>query len=173
MAITAFIVRVDSAEALVDDLRLKFDDSARLGVPPHITILTPFMPPEKITASVLQAASEAFSSIPVFGYSLSEINRWPEVTFLTPSPIEPFIRLTQALLESFPNFPPYEGKHPDIIPHLTVAHGDPVKADKAEAVLRPRLAKAGGITTQCKEIVLIENSSGKWKTMHVIPLSPM
>jgi hypothetical protein len=37
MAQTAFIVRVPEAERHVGDLRDRFDPSARLGVPAHIT----------------------------------------------------------------------------------------------------------------------------------------
>lgn len=40
--------------------------------------------------------------------------------FLEPFPREPFIKLTQQLAAIFPENPPYEGKFPDINPHLTI-----------------------------------------------------
>jgi hypothetical protein len=44
MAESAFIVCVPEAEPHVAVLRERFDASARLGLPAHITMLYPFMP---------------------------------------------------------------------------------------------------------------------------------
>lgn len=45
MAITAFVVRVPSAETVVAELRKRFDATVQHGVPAHISVLVPFMDP--------------------------------------------------------------------------------------------------------------------------------
>ncbi|HEX9447458.1 MAG TPA: 2'-5' RNA ligase family protein, partial [Dongiaceae bacterium] len=44
-----------------------------------------------------------------------------ELLYLAPDPDEPFRRLTLAIWKLLPDHPPYDGKHPEIAPHLTVA----------------------------------------------------
>src|SRR5712675_2883024 len=53
MAESALIVRVPAAEPHVSGLRARFDPAAALGVPAHVTVLYPFVPPDRITAAVL------------------------------------------------------------------------------------------------------------------------
>ena len=45
-----------------------------------------------------------------------------EVLMLTTSPAERFVALTEAVASKWPEHPPYEGIHDEVIPHLTVAH---------------------------------------------------
>jgi hypothetical protein len=59
-----------------------------------------------------------------------------------------------------------------VIPHLTVAHGDPSEADAAAAELQKRLDAFGGIKADCASVVLIENSTGRWEELHVFHLPP-
>ena len=54
MAKSGFIVCVPEVEAMVAKLRERFDSTAGLGVPAHVTVLFPFMSPENISASVVQ-----------------------------------------------------------------------------------------------------------------------
>jgi hypothetical protein len=71
MAESGFIVRVPEAEPLVHALRERYDESARLGVPAHITVLFPFMPPERIGGSVLERIQRVLGSAQSFDFSLS------------------------------------------------------------------------------------------------------
>jgi len=57
--ITALVARVPEAEPWVGTLRERFDPSTRMGVPAHITVLAPFMPPDRVTA-VRAAQGRAF-----------------------------------------------------------------------------------------------------------------
>lgn len=168
--VSAFIVHVGEAEQLVGRLRLKYDATAALGVPAHVTILFPFMPPERITPSVVRAAADAFAFVPSFEFTLNEVRRWPKTTYLAPEPGQPFIQLTRAVTEAFPEYRPYAGEHPEIVPHLTVAHGDVQAAETAEGELRAALQCNGPIHGICRAVELIENSLGAWRTMHVIAL---
>lgn len=72
--------------------------------------------------------------------------------------------LTNGLASRFPSYPPYGGRHADVRPHLTVAQTSEGRLDLAENELRAILP-VEGVTSQCCELVLIENSSGKWQQM--------
>jgi hypothetical protein len=170
VAESAFIVRVPEAEAAVRDLRQRCDPAAALGVPAHITILSPFMPPGRITPQVLHAAQAALKTSRAFSFTLGELGRWPETTYLVPRPAAPFVRMTRALAQAFPEFPPYAGRHAEVAPHLTIADGSALLADRAEGELRAILPGLGPLTSVCRTVDLIENSSGIWRFMHAIAL---
>jgi 2'-5' RNA ligase len=168
----AFIVRVPEAEPYVATWRDRFDPAARLGVPAHITVLFPFMPPERIDGVVLEKAQAIASAMAPFSFRLVRIERFPGVLYLAPEPAEPFVALTHAFARSFPEFPPYGGQFATVVPHLTVGHAsDPELAPVASA-LRASLPP-GGVTSSCRRISLIENSTGHWLPMHELPLRGM
>lgn len=120
---TGFIVRVPQAEARVAGLRERFDASAALGVPAHITLLFPFMAPEAIDDAVRQGIRDALAGAACF----------PATAYLAPEPAAPFIDLTERLMHHFPAYPPFGGEFASVIPHLTVAHGDAALAELAHA----------------------------------------
>jgi 2'-5' RNA ligase len=167
---TAFIVRVPEAEAHVASLRGRFDASAHLGVPAHITVLAPFMAPDQITRSVLAEIQAALSQVPAFAFSLRQVRRFPATAYLAPEPAAPFIALTEALGRRFPEFPPFRGEHESIVPHLTVANGNAGEAEVAAAELVAVVQSRGPISSVCSSVSLLENSSGLWREMHVFAL---
>lgn len=170
MPITAFAVQVPSAESLVAALRARFDPTVKMGVPAHISILVPFMEPACVTPAVLTKAQEALKEVSSFKFTLSRVGRFPTTAYLAPEPAGPFIAMTTALVRAFPEFPPYCGEHAEVIPHLTVAHGDAESADLAALELEARLREAGHVNATCASVVLLENSTGLWKELHVFEL---
>ena len=172
MAESGFVVFVPEAERLVNALRLKHDESARLGVPAHITVLFPFMEPTTISSGVAQTCARAIASHRSFPFRLGSVGRFPATAYLEPKPAAQFIALTQALFKAFPKFPPFRGEFASVIPHLTVAHGSAVEAELVVATLKEHLAAVREVSSVCSSVVLMENSSGIWKPMHVFPLAP-
>ncbi|RIX75938.1 2'-5' RNA ligase family protein [Acidovorax cavernicola] len=170
MPISAFAVKVPAAEAIAADLRRRFDPTVALGVPAHITLLVPFMDPARITDDVLARAQRVLQRTASFSFSLGKVGRFPETAYLAPEPAAPFIEMTRALVKEFPEFPPYDGAHDDIIPHLSVAHGNALHAEEAAIELQARLLAAGPVQARCTEVTLIENASGRWVDMDVFPL---
>ncbi|MGO4395807.1 2'-5' RNA ligase family protein [Variovorax sp. M-6] len=168
MAISAFAVKVPAAEPLVADLRAQFDATASLGVPAHITVLVPFMPPQRITPAVLERAQQALDRVPAFFFSLAAVARFPTTAYLVPEPAAPFVALTNALAQAFPDFQPYGGAHEGVVvPHLTVAHGDAAQAEAAAAELQRRMGTLEfPVEAVCDSVVLLENSTGRWMQMH-------
>jgi hypothetical protein len=78
--------------------------------------------------------------------------------------------MTQAIAAQFPAFPPYAGRHQDIVPHLTVASGNAASAATAENELAFSFNLAGAIQSTCRAVEWIENSSGMWKVFRVVNL---
>ena len=151
-------------------MRLRYDASARLGVPAHVTVLVPFMDPLAIDGKVLDAVCNALRSVSSFEFHFRQIGRFPETAYLAPEPSVPFVSLTQALVRAFPEYPPYGGRHDGIVPHLTIADGSAEHADAAALQVHAWLGENGAIRSTCTSIDLLENSLGHWRQMHAFKL---
>jgi 2'-5' RNA ligase len=167
---TALICRVPESERFIARYRERFDPSARRNVPAHVTILYPFMAPQDVDAGVLAQLADIARSIPRFQYRLGELRRFPVALYIAPQPDSGFAALIDAVWRTFPDFPPFEGKFPVVVPHVTVAHGDEPQLCEIEVELRIALASAGGVLARCDEMVLIENSSGRWEEVRCFAL---
>ncbi|HEY2354258.1 MAG TPA: 2'-5' RNA ligase family protein [Gaiellaceae bacterium] len=116
------------------------------GVPPHVTLLIP-APPD------IDAAVEALRSFSAFGVMFSAFGRFPGTLWLAPDPSAPFVAMTEALIEAFPDYAPYDGLFEGITPHLTVAQGD--ELDAAETAI----ATALPLTARLSSVVLFAQAS--------------
>src|SRR5438874_2395129 len=119
---SALVVLVPAAEGLVRPFRDRHDTAAALGVSAHITLLHPFKPPDEIDAAVLGRLQTGFAGFAQITFTLAKVQRFPGVLYLAPDPAEPFRALTRAISAWYPETPPYGGKWPDIVPHLSVAN---------------------------------------------------
>ncbi len=134
---TALIVPVPEAEDAVGPFRATLDRSASWGVPAHVTVLYPFLPPDKITSDVLAALNGVISATPRFDITLAHADWFDDTAvWLAPRPDRPFRDLTTAVWRRFPETPPFAGVHADVVPHLTIGHGAPkhVLSHAAQAV---------------------------------------
>ena len=163
---TALIIEVPEAEELVRDWRLRYDNAA-LGVPAHVTLLFPFVPVEHFDRILVDELQRLFAAQRGFEFSLPRVDRFPEVAWLAPEPPEPFKALTELIFDRYPKYPPYEGIHAEVIPHLTVAIGDSTLQDEVEAALTPHLP----IDAEAREVtLLVEDESGNWRPGQRFPL---
>ena len=161
---TALICRVPEAERYIARYRERYDPSARRNVPAHVTILYPFVPLAQLDDGVIGRLREIAASVPRFDYRLAQMRRFPVALYLAPEPDHSFAALTDAVWRAFPDYPPFEGKFPTVVPHVTVAHGDEPQLCEIEVELR--IALGPGVRAHCSEMVLIESSSGRWEEMH-------
>jgi len=162
---TAIICRVPERERFIAHYRERYDPSARRNVPAHVTILYPFLPPEAIDSGVLGQLRDIARGVRCFDYRLSQTRRFPVALYLAPQPDAGFAALTEGIWRAFPDYPPFAGKFDSVIPHVTVAHGDEPQLCEIEIELRIALG-SGGVRAHCHEMVLIENSTGRWEEMH-------
>jgi 2'-5' RNA ligase len=172
LADTALVVLVREAEPVVSDVRARYDPAAQLGVPAHVTLLFPFMPPAAVSASVEGFLRSWFAEYESFSVRFDRVCRWPQEAYLAPRPDVPFIALTRGLAAAFPEYPPYGGRHADIIPHLTVAQGSAAAAERGAEEMSAALAKAGPIQSICRSATLLANSAGLWQVMRTFPFAP-
>ena len=161
---SALMVLVPEAEALVKPFRDRYDPTAAAGVPAHITLLYPFKHPDEIDQTVVEDLNQRFHQCAPFRFSLAPIRRFPHaVLYLAPEPDEPFRELTLAIWDWYSETPPYGGKWPDIVPHLSVAcvkdeqQLDSIADDFVQAS-RGRLP----IRAIAAEVALMEKRSGRW-----------
>jgi len=167
---TALICRVPEAERYIARYRERFDPSARRNVPAHVTILYPFMSPADVDAEVLAQLEEIARSVPRFEYRLAETRRFPVSLYLAPQPDTGFAALTSKVHRAFPDYPPFDGKFDTVVPHVTVAHADEPQLCEIEIELRIAIASGGAILAHCDEMVLIENSTGRWQQVRCFAL---
>lgn len=142
---------VPEAEPAVSELRLEHDPAAALGVPAHVTILFPFAPPDAVDQP---SVAEVLASFRAFSFELASLERFgDEVTYLAPRPAQPFADLIAAVAARWPEYPPYEGIHDTVVPHLTIGY-------------RPLdVSIELPIACVAQEVVLIEeDDGGRWTT---------
>jgi 2'-5' RNA ligase len=166
---TALITRVPEAERYIARYRDRYDPSARRNVPAHVTILYPFMAPSLVNADALERLRRLAGAIPCFSYRMARTERFPVALYLAPDPEAPFSALMSSVFREFPDYPPFEGKFDTVVPHITVAHGDEPLLCEIEVELRIALP-GSGVPARCTELVLIDNSTGRWEQMDVFPL---
>jgi hypothetical protein len=63
---TAILLPVPAAEPAVSRHRARFDQAARDGVPAHITVLYPFLPPAGISDQLLASLGRLFAGFAAF-----------------------------------------------------------------------------------------------------------
>jgi len=168
---SALIVTIPEAEAVVGPHRGLFDRAASWGVPAHVTVLFPFLPPDQIDEQVLGTLGRAAASVPAFFVALDRLGWFGErVVWLAPTPAEPFQQLTAAVSARFPGLLPYDGAFDEVVPHLTLGHDHPVDVLKAagEAVL-PQLPIRARVDT-LRLITGRREPGDSWLTRALFPL---
>lgn len=156
---SALVVPVPEAESVVGDLRAQFDPAAPAGVPAHITVLYPFLAPPALDQPIIDELRAIFSGVSPFEFTLPRIALFPDVVYLPPDPVEPFLRLTAATATRWPETPPYGGMYDQVIPHLTVAHTDD---DSTIADIRRKIEPALPIACSAAEVWLFTNRGEQW-----------
>jgi 2'-5' RNA ligase len=161
-------IPVPEADPLVDVWRRRYDSSAALGVPAHITLLVPFLNPDTIDERVLADLRAIFAGFRRFDFALPRTGRFPDVLYLAPEPAAQFSDLIHILAARYPETPPYGGIYETVIPHLTVAHAsDQAVLDQIEHALAPALP----ITASATEVWLVaQEADGRWRTRSRFPL---
>jgi 2'-5' RNA ligase len=159
---SGLIVEVPEAEPAVARLRERLDASAPLGIPAHITVLFPFMPPGTIDPAALTELARLFAAVSRFGFRLDRTDWFgDEVLWLAPDDPGPFRALTEAVHRAYPAYPPFEGQFSDVVPHLTVGRGHPVTDLRAaEASVRMQLPIHGYATAVT--LVTQASAGGRW-----------
>src|SRR4051812_19597228 len=140
---TAVLVLVPEAEAAVAEHRAHLDMAASWGVPAHLSVVYPFVPPADVDDDVLAGLAAAVGSVPAFDCLFSRTDWFgDDVLWLAPEPDESFRQLIRAVVAAFPSHQPYGGIYDDPIPHLTIGElrlGSAEELAAAERAVRAQL----------------------------------
>jgi len=166
---SSIVLPVEEAEAIVGHLRERYDPAARSGMPAHITLLYPFVPPIR-TAAEIEVLGRLFLSIPEFEFALTDVRHFPATAYLHPDPPDAFVRLTEIITQRWPDYSPYRGAFSTVVPHLTVA--DHVNRDVLDSVER---AVSIHLPIKCRAKVawlLCSDAQGFWNRNEIFLFGP-
>jgi 2'-5' RNA ligase len=158
LAETALVVLLPELEPLLGHWRGRLTGDGRRGMPPHVTLIIPFADSAEVEQRS-HALRRVFASFSPFELALSQTARFPGLLYLAPEPAEPFVALTEALADAFPEFPPYAGEFDAIVPHVTVAEAD----DEVLATAERELAAHLPVTTRVERAWLVEDTPDGWR----------
>jgi 2'-5' RNA ligase len=151
-------------------LRDRYDRAAAQGAQPHVTVLFPFLPCPTLDDTVRERLRAIAAAVGPFEVTFRRVRRFDDgVVWIEPEPAEPFRRLTAAVVEAWPDFPPYEGRFDEVIAHLTVVEADagdaPLEAIEAEAAaVLPFTSRADHLELWCQD------PTGRWTPRWRLPL---
>jgi len=166
----ALVVPALAAERRVRRFRARLDRSAAEGMPAHITLLYPFLPPSSIDEAVIAKLEALFSGTGWIEYRLARVGWFGDhVLFLEPDPALPFRRLTERLGEAFPDCLPYGGAFADIIPHMTVGIGAPRWRMRRVARRLPRLLPVADVATEAW-LMVTHPRTARWEQVRAFDL---
>jgi 2'-5' RNA ligase len=156
---SAVIVRVSIPPAL-ERIRRRWDLAASAGVPAHVTILYPFLPPVELRPAIRAELATIAASVEPFDVRFAAVGRFPMVVYLAPEPVAPFVALTATLTARFPGYPPYGGAFNEVIHHLTVVESQTEALDGIVGDVEPLLPferHVGALE------VIVECADGRWR----------
>jgi 2'-5' RNA ligase len=174
MAPTAIVIPVLEARPAADRWRRAYTEGGADGMPPHVTLLYPFVDDESLTERHVRGLAGVAAGRPAFDFALARLGEFPAgagqatVLYLAPEPSEPFAALTEALVRAFPEHPPYGGAFAEVVPHLTLAwHPDaPLREIRAD------VERALPIAVRAREAWLMRLGRRGWTAHRRAPLGP-
>jgi len=167
--LSALVLVVPELDGLLADIREEHDPAARLGMPPHVTVLYPFASPKRLGPAERMALAELILRFPAMELSFQRTERFPEVLWLAPEPAEPVLALAEGLVAAFPKYPPYRGKFSTVVPHLTVAQAPEPVLDRLEPVVCERLSAP--VRAQARAVALFTTVDKRWVEVDRFALS--
>ena len=165
---SALIVPALELVPLVGSFRQLYDPSAAAGVPPHVTVIYPFLDPARLTSEVFAELDRLVTARQAFQYSLVDVREFEGgVLYLTPEPVDLFMALTESVGRTF-EVAPYGGVHATVVPHLTVSRtaSDVERARIADVLERslPQAALAAEVW------LMVGSNEAAWRKHRAISL---
>lgn len=166
---SAVLIPVPQADSVVGRWRFEYDPVAAAGVPAHVTLVVPWLPPAEITDDDLAELETELADVHAFDFSLARVDWFGRrVLWVAPEPADPFLKLTHRIAERF-NTPPWDDEFDEVVPHLTVAHAsDGVELVPIAADVATRLP----VRCRAEEVWVMVGGGGRWERRHRIGLVP-
>ena len=165
---SALLIPVPAADSVVGEWRYELDPVAAAGVPAHVTLVVPWLPPAEIDDADLAELDDELSEFRAFDFALTRVDWFGRrVLWVAPEPVDPFVELTNRLASRF-STPPWDDEFDEVIPHLTVAHAtDGVELAPVAKELSARLP----LECRAEEVWAMVGGSGRWEQRHKVRLA--
>jgi 2'-5' RNA ligase len=168
---TALVVPFRAAEPLIGEHRRAHTPSGREGMPAHATLLAPFVHSSRLDSSDRRRIRGTIRRFTAFDVRLGSFGCFEHIgcLYLEPEPSKPFVAMSEALLELYPEieFPP--GGATEIVPHVTV--GGYLTTEQQEEI-KSELALHLPIRARAECAVLYERGEdGRWFSCESFALS--
>lgn len=164
--ITGLVIPVPAAETLLTSVAERHPDAARGGVPAHVTVLFPFLHPDKIDDGVLHTLQELFDRHQPMPVRFTECRRREEFVYLHPEPVDGLRRLTDEARQHWPDVIPYEGAYSEVEPHLTISIRT---TEDTAARIHHESGQNLPISTELREGWLISSRGEQWIVQERLP----
>ncbi len=167
---TIVLLPTPEAELSVGDLRRRHTPGGERGMPPHVTLLTPFVDVDDFGPEIADRLSRAFSNVRAFDFSFAKVDRFDAgVLYLSVEPIDRMRTLIRRLCDEFPDLKPYSAYTPDtVIPHQTLAIGEAFpngatpKDEELVANLEAEVVGALPIKCRAKDVAVMADGPDGW-----------
>ena len=150
---------------------MEHDPSAAAGIPPHLTLMFPFIPPPDLSILKIDALENLINRAEPFEFTLTRVSEFEQgVVYLVPEPAAPFVSLTREIGRQF-GLQPFGGEFgEDPVAHLTVAnHSARSTRVQIADTLRPVLP----ISLRAVEAWLMTGSNARgWRLLRQMRLGP-
>jgi 2'-5' RNA ligase len=164
---SAVIVRARLPGGLERLRRRSIGDAAE-GVPAHLTMLYPFVAPERLAPSVRALIADVAARHAPFAYRLAGPAVWPDTVYVHVAPEAPFVALQAALADAFPAFPIYGTDAGfEFVPHVSIAE---VPASASATTLGDPGWSALPRPAAATSLEVIARRGGRWRAVWRIPL---
>jgi len=165
---SALILPVLDAASTLDRWRERTSGAKpSAGIPPHVTLAFPFVPPP-VEDRVIAQLERLLPDGSPFRLELRAFGRFPGVLYLVPEPAAMLVSLYDRVHERFPGFPLYGNPALSFVPHVTVAEGADVVLDAAEAEISPELPLVADVC-EAWFIEEAEPDGKRWRTRATLP----
>jgi 2'-5' RNA ligase len=148
---------------------------ASLGVPPHITLLWPWVS-APVQDHELERLRKVVTLSTTFDVTFDRVGTFPNGTiFLGLEDARPTVTLMRAVQDEFPDCLPYDGEFADVepVPHVTICK--PWNSDSPRdfaGEIRAELAGHLPICLRVREAVVMEEcSDGHWHSVASVSLA--
>jgi 2'-5' RNA ligase len=140
------------------------------GAQPHVTVLFPFLAASALTPEVRATLAGIAARVDPFDVTFRRVRRFEEgVVWIEPEPGDPFRRLTAAVVERWPEHPPYDGLFDEVIPHLTIVEAE--HDDPPLSAIEAQVAAALPFRARADRLELWrQDPEGRWRPHWRLPL---
>jgi 2'-5' RNA ligase len=172
---TALSIVVEEAQALVGDFTRRFHPaSVAKRIPPHVTLLYPFVDADGVDDDLISSLHELYAPVDPFDFELARVGRFDEVVWLAPEPRGRFVDLIRRTCSQFPEHPPYGGAYQgaEQRPHLTIGTaGGELDIDALASTAEAEMAASLPVRYKAQAVYLLEEQpDGTWAKRTALPL---